>query len=666
MNLLRYFLFVIVSTGLFWVVPVDPLFAASEYQLASPQGTAQITIHIQERITYSVKWKDRTLISSAPLSLTFQGLPPFGVNPRLRKSSRRFIDEIIVPVVPEKQSRIVHTCNELTLSFSHGCQLVFRAYDNGVAYRWVTDLKKPVIVQAEQVEFPLSDPDAKLYIPLLPGRDGVDKFHTSYEENYTVMPLRDLTPEQTGFLPLLVKFGSGPSMVITEADLDDYPGLYLCGRAGAAGLMGVFPAFPLEEQVFGAEFKQKLVTRRADYLAETSGSRAFPWRVVLLAEKDADLIQNTMVYCLAPPCKLNDTSWIRPGKCTDDWTIDTNLYGVPFRAGLNTETYKYFIDVAARFRIPYVMLDAGWSNNDDLFEINRQVDVMEVISYAREKGISLFLWTLAMTIDRQLDEVLPQFEQWGIKGIMVDFMDRDDQNMVRFYRRIAEATAKHHLMVLFHGAYKPAGLRREFPNVVTGEAVLGHEYNKWSERVTPEHIASLPFIRMTAGPLDYEGGPMLNAQKSDFRAVFNKPMSQGTRVHELALYAVFESPMQYLAGNPSDYLREPEFTQFLADIPTLWDETIALDGTVGDYLLLARRRGDNWYLAAITDWEPRTLRAPLSFLKRGDWQAEIYADGINADRYASDYRRYTLQITAADTLTLRLSPAGGCMIKLTR
>ncbi len=641
-----------------------PSIAGQTLRLQSPNGSVRVTVSVDDRITYSAAMNGRPLIADAPLSLTLKGMPTLGVRPRLRSAVRRPIDEIITPEIPEKFARIHHRGNELELSLAGGYRLLFRAYDNGVAYRWAVDLKRLIVVQSEEVAYPLTDPEARLYIPLISERGDVDHFHTSYEENYTVMPLRDLSPNQTGYLPLLVKFSGGPCMVITEADLDDYPGLYLRGD-GAGGLVGVFPAFPLEEKVFGQEFKQKLVTRRADYLAETRGRRAFPWRVALLAERDADLLENTLVYCLAPPCKVNDVGWIRPGKCTDDWTIDTNLYGVPFRAGLNTETYKFYIDFAARFAVSYVMLDAGWSNNDDLFDINPAVDLPAVIAYAEEKGVGLFLWTLAMTVDRQLDRALPQFQAWGIKGIMVDFMDRDDQPMVQFYRRIAEATAEHKLMVLFHGAYKPTGLRREFPNIVTREAVLGHEYNKWSERVTPEHVATLPFIRMTAGPLDFEGGSMLNAQKNDFRAVFNKPMSQGTRIHELALYVIFESPMQYLAGNPSDYLREPEYTQFLADIPTMWHETVALDGAVGEFVLLARRRGAEWYLAAITDWQPRTLEAPLSFLPQGTWRAEIYADGINADRYASDYRVTVRQVSPQDTLTLDLAPAGGCVVKLT-
>ncbi|MDZ7317279.1 MAG: glycoside hydrolase family 97 protein [candidate division KSB1 bacterium] len=634
--------------------------------LESPQKAVQVTVRLGDRLSYTLSMHGKPLIVDAPVALTFRGMSSFGERPRLRSVKRRTIDEIIVPTVPEKFSRIRHFGNEMTLSFIGGYRVVFRAYDNGFAYRWITDLQKPVIVEGELVDLPIADAEATAYIPLLSPREGVDLFHTSYEENYTILPLRSLTTDQIGYLPLLIKFTDGRSMVITEADLDDYPGLYLCGRSMGSGLSGVFPAYPLEERIAGDEFKQKVVVRRADYLAETTGARAFPWRVMLLAGREADLLENTLVYCLAPACRLPETDWIRPGKCTDDWTIDTNLYGVPFRAGLNTETYKFYIDFAARFRIPYVMLDAGWSNNDDLFQINPKVDFEGVLRYAKEKGVGLFLWTLALTLDRQLEEILPRFQRWGIKGIMVDFMDRDDQQMVRFYRRIAEATARHQLMVLFHGAYKPTGLRREFPNVITREAVLGHEYNKWSDRVTPEHIACLPFIRMTAGPLDFEGGSMLNVHPHEFHPFFSRPMSQGTRIHELALYVIFESPLQYQAGNPSDYLREPDFTQFLVDIPTIWDETKAIDGAVGEYVLLARRRGTEWHLAAISDRNPRRFEVPLSFLDNGLWQAEIWADGINADRYASDYRQEQRIVTSNETLRIDLAPSGGFVARFRR
>ncbi|RPH94915.1 MAG: glycoside hydrolase family 97 protein, partial [Calditrichaeota bacterium] len=462
--------------------------AAEDFILQSPDGNLRATISVQNQITYSLFWKQKQFLAPSSLSLSLNDERTLGHQPQVHESSYRLINEMIAPPIREKQAIIHHIGNELTLTFTSQYKLLFRAYDNGFAYRWITDFEKPMVVKSELVEFRIADDDALLYLPLLPDRPDVDKFHCSYEENYSVLSMRELKPEYIAYLPLMVKLSQGLSLVITEADLQDYPGLYLSGHTQTAGFSGVFPGYPLEEKMNGSEFKQKVVTRRADYLAETNGCRTFPWRVLLLAEDDAKLIENSMVYCLGTPCVLTDTDWIRPGKCTDDWTIDTNLYNVPFRAGLNTETYKFFIDFAANFKIPYVMLDAGWSNNDNLAEINPQVNFEEVRAYAGKKGVGLFLWTLAMTLDSQLEDACRRFQEWGIKGIMVDFMDRDDQKMVQFYQRVAKVTAEHHLMVLFHGAFKPTGLRRTYPNIVTREAVLGHEYNKWSDKVTPDHI----------------------------------------------------------------------------------------------------------------------------------------------------------------------------------
>ncbi len=404
---------------------------------------------------------------------------------------------------------------------------------------------------------------------------------------------------------------------------------------------------------------------RADYIARTSGERTFPWRILIIAREDADLIENTMVYRLAPKLELVDTSWIRPGKVAWDWWNANNIYGVDFRAGVNTETYRYYIDFAADHGIEYVILDEGWYGLGDLFDINPEIDMEELLSHARDRGVGIILWVVWKTLDDQLQPALDQFERWGVAGIKVDFMQRDDQLMVHYYWKIAAEAAKRRLLVDFHGAYKPAGLRRAYPNVLTREGVRGLENSKWSEHPTPEHNVTLPFTRMLAGPVDYTPGAMINAQEKNFHPVFTRPMSLGTRCHQLAMYVVFESPLQMLADSPSNYLREPECLSFLSAVPTVWDETRVLAARVGDYVALARRHGDEWYIGAMTDWTPRELALDLSFLGEGAFCIEIFEDGVNADRNAIDYRRVEKTIMADERLTISLATGGGWAARIT-
>jgi alpha-glucosidase len=445
-------------------------------------------------------------------------------------------------------------------------------------------------------------------------------------------------------------------VAITEADLLDYPGMYLTGTRGP-GLSALFPAVALKEQK--VDDRTVRVTERADYIAQTTGPRSFPWRVLVIAGKDSDLIENETVYKLATPCKLTNISWIRPGKVAWDWWNANNIYGVDFRAGVNTETYKYYIDFASRYGIEYIILDEGWYPLGNLLANSPGMDVDELFRYAKKKGVGIIPWVTWKTLEDQLQPALERFAKWGAVGIKVDFMQRDDQGMVNYYEKIAQEAAKRHLLVDFHGAYKPTGLRRTYPNVITSEGVKGLEHNKWSTDVTPEHNVTLPFLRMLAGPMDYTPGAMLNAQQKHFAICFDRPMSQGTRCHQLAMYVVYESPVQMLADNPSNYLREAECMEFLAKVPSVWDETRALDAKVADYVLVARRSGKEWYVGAMTDWTGRALTADLSFLGKGSYTAQIYQDGVNADRYAGDYKKVSRTVTAKDKLQIQLAPGGG-------
>jgi len=501
------------------------------------------------------------------------------------------------------------------------------------------------------------------YYPEVVKRDNTDIYHTSFEEPYQLRPLDSLTSANLCFTPVLVAPANGPKIIITESDLEDYPGMFINGNNNNS-LAGQFAPYPLEERIAEGEFPQAIVTKRAGYIARTKGTRSFPWRVLLIAASDKELPANDLVYRLASPSRVKDPSWINPGKGTDEWIIGINLFNVPFKTGVNTATYKYYIDFAKRFGFERIMMDAGWSDYKDLFKINPAINMEEIAAYAKEKNIKLSMWTLAMTLATQLEPALAQFKKWGVDFIMTDFMDRDDQAMVNFYFRIAEACSRHQMMIMYHGAFKPAGFNRTYPNSVTREGVLGSEYNIWSAKATPEHNVQLPFIRMTSGPMDYEPGIMDNATAKTFRPIGDKVMALGTRSHQAAMFIVYESPIQIFSGNPSQGLLEPAFMELLGSIPTTWDTTIILDGKVGDYIVTARKKGNDWFVGAMTDWTPKELTIDLSFLDEGEYRATLCEDGVNADRYASDYNLSNTQIGRTDILKINMAPGGGYLLRL--
>ncbi|UCC71635.1 MAG: glycoside hydrolase family 97 protein [Gemmatimonadota bacterium] len=623
--------------------------AAQRYEVSSPSGDLAMTISVDDELTYSIAWRGRILLSASPISLTLGDGTVVGPGAEVVDARRRQVDEVIEPVVPEKFARIRDRYRELSLDFAGGWGLDIRAYDDGLAYRFRTSRTGPVTVAAEEFTAVLTG-DPIVWFPT------EEDFLTHSERVYEQLRLAEIPPDKMAHLPVLVAVPDGPKVAITEADLRDYPGLYVTGTAGDA-LGGILPAYPLEEEQ--ERDRTVRVTKRAEYIARMEGARTFPWRVFVVAERDGDLIESTMVYRLAPLLRIDDPSWIRPGKVAWDWWNALNIYGVDFRAGLNTETYLFFIEFAADHGIEYVILDEGWSNPADLWELNPDIDLDALFAHARERGVGLILWVVWKTLDDRFAEAMDRFAEWGVAGIKVDFMQRDDQPMVNYYWKVAEAAAQRHLLVDFHGAYKPTGLRRAYPNVLTREGVRGLEWSKWSLHPTPEHNVTLPFTRMLAGPLDYTPGAMINAQESQFHPVFDRPMSFGTRAHQLAMYVVYESPLQMLADSPSNYLRESECLAFLSNVPTVWDETRVISAQVGDWVAVARRRGEKWYLGVMTDWTPRELELDLSFLGEGEWTVVAFADGVNADRAASDYRRVERALRAGDRLGVRLAPGGG-------
>jgi len=642
----------------FVVLSITTAGTAKNYDLFSPDKKIQLHIQVGDFIAYSLLHNNEELIRNSPISMTIDQGAVLGRQPREKNAQRRAVNETITPVVPVKSNSIVDHYNELVIYFEGGYALHFRAYNDAVAYRFQTEFDRDIQVMAEQVVLNFNA-DYSLYFP------EEESFFSHSERLYVVQPISQVTPQKMSCLPALVDLSSGRQMAITEADLYDYPGMYLTGMENApTSLCGKFPYYPLD--VEQRNDRDIPVTKRANYLARTSGARLFPWRVMILAEKDGDLLTNQTVYKLSRPLHLDDVTWIKPGKVAWDWWNWTNLYGVDFEAGINTETYKYYIDFASRYGLEYIILDEGWYPLGNLLAVVPEIDIEEIVKHGEEKNVGVILWVIWKTLDDQLTEALDQFQAWGIKGIKVDFMQRDDQWMVNYYERIAREAARRHLLVDFHGSYKPTGLSRAYPNVLTREGVKGLENYKWSDQPSLDHNVTLPFIRMLAGPMDYTPGAMLNATRDHFKPVFQRPMSLGTRCHQLAMYVVFESPLQMLADSPSNYLHEPECMEFLSRVPTTWDKTIALDACVGQYILLARQHGEDWYIGAMTNWTPRDITVNLSFLGDGDFIAEMYQDGVNAVRAPIDYKRVVKQVSAKDQLTVHLAPGGGWVARLHR
>ena len=631
-------------------------------EITSPDGKIKVIIEAKEYLFYSINYENKPLLLPSLINLLLDNGSNISGRIDLKKATIRSVNTVIISPVPEKRKNIPDIFNELTIRFKQPFSLVFRVYNDGVAYRFFSHLKDSILVKQETATFNFPA-NHLLYYPEVVKRDNADIYHTSFEEPYKLKPLDSLAQSNFCFTPVLVAPSDGPKIIITESDLEDYPGMFITGN-GNNSLTGHFAPYPLEEKIAEGEFPQAIVTKRADYIAKTKGSRNFPWRVLLIAANDKELPANDMVYRLASPSRVTDPSWIKPGKGTDEWIIGVNLFNVPFKTGVNTATYKFYIDFAKRFGFDRIMMDAGWSDNKDLFKINPAINMDEIATYAKEKNIKLSMWTLAMTLAKQLEPALEQFNKWGVDFIMTDFMDRDDQEMVNFYFRIAEACAKRKIMIMYHGAFKPAGFNRTYPNSVTREGVLGSEYNIWSEKATPEHNLLLPFIRMTSGPMDYEPGILDNATVKTFRPIADKVMAPGTRCHQAAMFIVYESPIQIFSGNPSQGLLEPGFMELLGSIPTTWDTTIVLDGKVGDYIVTARKKGNDWFIGAMTDWTARELNIDLSFLDDGGYEAAVCEDGVNADRYASDYKLTNITLLKTDSYKIRMAPGGGFILRL--
>ena len=630
---------------------------AKEYSVESPSGKISIKISVEESINYSVLLNGTEIISPSTISMKINDGVIWGENAKVKKAKTISVSEDIIPVVQRKYAKIDNDYNQLTLSFK-GYLLQFRAYDEGAAYRWISEKKDAYKIVSEQATFNFPA-DHKIWFP------EEESMFTHQEREYLYENLSNINADRFGSTGMLIDGKNGVKIYISESDLMDYAGMFLRGsNENPNALIGKFPGVVLEEKQLNDRTVKPM--KYADYIAVCNGPRNFPWRAILITENDTDLVQSELIYKLAPENKLTETDWIKPGKVAWDWWNANNIYGVDFESGVNNETYKYYIDFASKYGLDYIILDEGWYNLENIMDVVDEIDIQELVDYGKEKNVDIILWVVWKAMDDKLTESLDQFEAWGVKGIKMDFMQRDDQWMVNFYEKIARECAKRELLVDFHGAYKPSGLNRAYPNVISYEGVKGLENAKWSEMPDPEHNVTIPFIRMVAGAMDFTPGAMINATKENFKIVFDKPMSPGTRCHQLGMYVVFESPLQMLADNPSNYYREPECMEFMSAVPSVWDDTKVLEAKVSDYIAIARRSGKTWYVGAMTDWDARTLELNLDFLDSGNYKMQIWKDGINADKHAADFAQEELQVNSSSIIKVEMAAGGGWVAIITK
>ncbi|HEX8014041.1 MAG TPA: glycoside hydrolase family 97 protein [Flavobacterium sp.] len=631
-----------------------------DFVLESPNRKIKVSIVISEKITWSVSHDKDTILAPSSISMTLDQNEILGKNALLLNSKREKVNQIFESPF-YKKSTVKNQYNLLVLNFKNDFSIEYRAFNDGVAYRFITKKKKDITVKWEEVSLNF-DQDYNTLMPYVRDlRNPKDPYISSFEAQYENKKISEFSKDTLAFLPFLIDFKNHKKAVFLEANLEDYPGLFVTNNKLKLGFEARFSKYPLQETNGGFNNINRLITERADYLVKTKGTRNFPWRAIVISESDADLANNDMVQKLSEPSKIKDISWIKPGKVAWDWWNDWNIYNIDFKAGINTQTYKYYIDFASKNKVEYVVLDEGWSLEDNIMKHNPNVDLEALIAYGKERNVGIILWSSWMALTKNTAGIFKNYADLGIKGFKVDFIDRDDAKMVNSVYDIAKKAADYKLLLDFHGMYKPTGIQRTFPNILNFEGVKGLENNKWTPNDdVPLYDTTIPFIRMMAGPMDYTPGAMRNATKSEFKPSHSTPMSQGTRSHQLALYTIFEAPLQMMADSPTAYIKEQESTDFIARIPTVFDETVALDGEVGKFVSIARKKENTWYLGAITNWDSRDITIDFSFLEKGKkFEAEIFSDGLNADKAANDYKREIVTVDSTTKLKYRLASGGG-------
>ena len=639
-------------------------FAAKEkkYVLSSPDGTLKVEISVGNELAYQVMHGNDTILSHSNIGLVLENGTIVGKTPRITGERRRKIkDNIESPFYRFKE--FVATGNELDLKLKGGFGIIFRAYNEGVAYRFYTTQSSDIIIKEEQAEFNFKE-DYTAYLPYT--TNDKKPMVMAYQNVYDITPLSKAQPK-LAFLPVTVDCGS-VKLTLLESDLEAYPGMFVQSQQGKYGLKGVFAPYPAKTDFYPWR-KQEYVTETTDFISRSRGSRSYPWRVLAITEKDTDMPVNNLVYALASPNRIGDTSWIKTGKVAWDWWNDWNLKGVPFKAGINMDTYKYYIDFASRNGLEFIVLDEGWYDpkSGDMLTVIPELDLTELIAYGKSKGVEIVLWTVFNVLDSQLEAACKKYADMGIKGFKVDFLDRDDQTAVEMVYRIAEMTARYKLTLDLHGIYKPTGINRTYPHIINFESVFGMEEVKWTDikNNMPLYDVTFPYIRMMAGPVDYTPGAMRNATKADWRAMYYTPASMGTRCHQLAAYIVHDSPFTMLCDAPTNYLNEQECVDFIASLPVEVDSTYIASGELGKYIVTVRKKDVNWYIGGMTNWDERDVQLDFSFLPEGmSYTAVLFKDGVNANKQAEDYRKETIRIDKDSRLTLHLASGGGFAMKL--
>jgi len=644
---------------------------AAEYEVTSPDGKVKVKVLNAEGTRYSVAYDALALIADSPLSMTLEDGTIWGSS-KVRKASRKSVDEPISATFYRK-AVVKNAYNELNLDYGT-YNLVFRVYDDGFGWRWESDKRKPYKVTAEQATFNFVE-DWNMYATYTHKYEsqGLDaQYMDDFENLYKYTPLSAWDKSHFGVLPLMVDCPEGIKLVIAESDLVSYPGMFLYNRDSDKCLEGEYAPYPKTEVLGGHNMLQMMVTERENWLASCDGSaRTFPWRSVSISTQDRQMADNDMVYRLARPCPADeDYSWVKPGKVAWEWWNNWNVRGVDFVAGINTETYKYYIDFASRHGLEYVILDEGWAVKyaDDLFKVVPEIDLEEIVRHGNEKNVGIILWAGYSAFMKDIEGVCSHYAQMGVKGFKVDFLDRNDQKMEDFIYKASEVAARHKLVMDFHGCHQPTGLQRRFPNVLNYEGVFGLEQmrkRKLPEYDMVEFDVTIPYIRYVAGFADYTPGAMKNGSYTNFRDVRTEPMSQGTRCRQLAEFVVFDAPLNMICDSPTSYELEPVCSEFLYRVPTVWDETVVLEGKVGDYIITARRKGDTWYIGAMTDWTERDLKVDISRLV-GDAQVKVEAwqDGKVAHKFGNDYQKKSY--AAKGDIDIHLAPGGGWAAIITK
>ena len=643
----------------------------AHYEVSSPNGKVKVAVTNSNTIKWSVTYDGKTVLLPSEINIQLrQANKTLGLGKIGKVSKKQIQSSFNNPFY--KKATISDNYGQLLLYTNQKFTIEVRAYNDGAAYRLISGHTKSTLVVNEVAEY-CFDADYQAFVPYVNDTRGGERYCYSFESYYDEQPLSKMFTDSLAITPLAVCLPEGIKAIVMDAGVENYPGMMLVKGQGNT-LKAQFAPYPLAQEIGGFDRLNLVPSKRADYIAKLQGRQSLPWRAVVITEKDVDILNCDMSQRLAPACRIADTSWIRPGKVAWDWWNNCNITGVDFPSGMNTNTYLYYIDFAAKNHIEYIIIDEGWSGKESLMSnLSDEIDLKRLIAHGQEKGVGIILWSSWRNLigndplggTTVSEQVMKHYADMGIKGFKVDFFDRDDQQVIASAYQLAECAARHHLVLDYHGL-KPFGIQRAYPNIFNFEGVKGLENSKWEPRSgngplhdQPHYDVTIPYLRMLAGPLDYTPGAMANAMKDSFFGNNDHPMSQGTRVHQMAMYTTFEAPLQMLADSPTKYMQNQECTDFIAQVPTTFDETIALDGELGKYTLIARRKGSTWYLAAMTDWVPRDLTVDLSFLGSGQHQADIFADGVNAGKEATDYLHTRKTVSSSDRLPIHLSSGGG-------